>query len=129
MHAPENHTPPSREKAARERVRHWLYDLFLFHSAEQDRIQRAVTALGYGLDPAEYARPFPGSPTYISLHPAGRRLPAGWLVLLAGCLAFALGWYFGRATPLDLMVHWRLDTQGRPVIEVLPDTAPPSIPP
>jgi hypothetical protein len=50
-------------------TRQMMYDIFAHHNAENHRINRAVQALGYGLDPAEYARPFPGSNTTFNITP------------------------------------------------------------
>lgn len=43
-------------------ARDQLRQLFVWDTAEKQRINRAAAAMGYGLSPDAYARPFPGSP-------------------------------------------------------------------
>ena len=44
-----------------------LHDVWLDDFAQKAHIMRTATALGYGLDPAQYSRPFPGTQTSSSL--------------------------------------------------------------
>jgi len=44
-----------------------LHDAWLWDIAEQQRTQRAATAIGYGLNPYEFARPFPGTSSNLSV--------------------------------------------------------------
>lgn len=40
-----------------------LHDVFLDDFAQKSHMMRAVTALGYGLNPSDFSRPFPGTTT------------------------------------------------------------------
>lgn len=42
-------------------VQRWLGELMAYHVGEQQRLQRAVAAKGYGLNPLEFSRSYPGS--------------------------------------------------------------------
>jgi len=39
----------------------WLGELLTFHVGEQQRLQRAASAKGYGLNPVEYSQPYPAA--------------------------------------------------------------------
>lgn len=93
-------------------TRLWLYDLFAHDAAEKMRVARAAMALGYGLDPNEYARPFPGSSVNIVMNDSqsqpstktNRISQPGWnplALLLAGALG-ALGMNLVRPTAAPL---------------------------
>ena len=84
-----------------EKARDWLRQLFVWDHAEKQQIARAGQALGYGLDPDKFVRPFPGSPsnTTVNIAPAQR---GGGLGKVLGVVAL-LG-TFGLAGTLGMAV-------------------------
>jgi len=50
----------------KETVRDWLRQSFAWDFSEKQRIQRAAMATGLGMNPEQYARPFPGSNTTVT---------------------------------------------------------------
>lgn len=66
-------------------TKRWLYDLFLHDQAVKQEMGRAATAIGYGLNPEQYTRPFPGSNTNVVIQKNGKLLPLlGGLLLGVG---------------------------------------------
>lgn len=42
-------------------ARGWLYELFAYHTGEQQRMARAAAAKGLGMNPVEFGRPYPSA--------------------------------------------------------------------
>ena len=111
----------------KERLRQALLQVVLHDTAEQLRIHRAAAALGFGLNPCDYAHPFQPTTVNIFPPPAGPAPPAvaprahPWLHCLL-VLATAAGLGGGAAAlyslwqgckPIDLDVKWKLNDQGK----------------
>lgn len=131
---------------SRSRTRQWLFDLFVHDTAEKMRVARAAMALGYGLDPIEYARPFPGSSVNIVMNethstnsktptPPSHSRPTWPLMLLAAALG-AIGVWFAKPSPSptpaldpklapahkEIEIVWRIENgQLKTDIRQLPD--------
>lgn len=120
-------------------TKRWLHDLFVHDTSVKQEIGRAATAAGYGLDPQQFARPFPGSTTTVTIAPltpsqttnAGKWLAAALLLALAGS-GFGL-WALakpGVSLPLsssggiegasqEIEIRWKV-VDGKLVTEVVP---------
>lgn len=87
---------PTQPQATTERIKAGtlqnVHDAWVWDVAEQQRILRAATATGFGLDPQTYARPFPGTPpqqTFVAVEQNRNRL--GGLATAALVAATGLG--------------------------------------
>lgn len=58
-----------------ETTKDWLRQLLVWHTAQYQEIQRAALARAQGLDPAQYSRPFPGSPQSTTVVVGGEAAP------------------------------------------------------
>lgn len=110
----------------RQKARQLLYAVALHDIEEQQRLHRAVAAIGYGLDPAPFATPFPGSVTIVNHAPPVQTPPRGWTaghtvtllmivvgLLLAGCAgAVAVMLSGGSPKPMQFEVEWQ-DENGK----------------
>jgi hypothetical protein len=108
-----------------ESARDWLRQTVVVDAAERQHIARAALAKNLGLNPDQYTRPFPGSPTVVNvsateqttaasaaptppvppapLPPASPQQPGGFVKLaLVAALAAgtgAGGYFLGKPTP------------------------------
>lgn len=125
-------------------VKDWLRQLMVWDNAEKGHILRAGMAQNLGLDPAQYTRPFPGSPSTVTImntptqpatltggQPMVSKTPNPWLIgfgILTGLLAGAAGTFMGlKALPdkpaieqkaQEWQIKWWIDKDGKPRTEV-----------
>jgi hypothetical protein len=51
------------DEASKVSAKNWLRELFLWDTAQKQEVARAAMATGFGLNPQQYIKPFPGSNT------------------------------------------------------------------
>lgn len=79
----------------REQAKHWMRSLFAWDVSEKQRLVRAATAKGLGLEPQEYVHPFPGTPVNVyqaTKQSALRHVPAILAGLALGLTSAGVGW-------------------------------------
>lgn len=91
------------DEVVKAQTRQFLYDTHVDDVRQKQNILRAAMATGYGLDPGNYTRPFPGSTTITNVTQAGAgalkqmaigglsALAAGGLVAAAATVFSSLG--------------------------------------
>lgn len=82
----------------KETVRDWMRQAFAWDFTEKQRIQRAAMATGLGMNPEQYARPFPGSNTTVTNYHQSGGGNAGKILTTAALVAAGLGggWMIGN---------------------------------
>jgi len=93
----------------KETARDWLRQCLAWDFAEKQRLARAAMATGMGFSPEQYARPFPGSATTISVREAagaGKILGGIVLAVLLGGTGFG-AWNFWQASKSEKQPEWR----------------------
>lgn len=121
----------------------WLRQLLVWDNNEKATILRAGMAQNMGLDPSQYARPFPGTPQSVTVmntqgqqsQPPGQpmvsKTPSPYTVIvgiLVGLAAGMAGTYAGLKTlpatpqkpaePQQWQIKWWIDKDGKPQTKI-----------